>query len=143
MKYITKNTILVLPFAKHNTIGVNMGGLKCGTLDFRLRGRRLTRIYANKNRRLFAPNGTMWSFHNQISINILVTRCRKHCWSASRAFSYSFCPKNTFEMQSGMKIVAIFREFAFSRNKAKARNVFAKMREERRNAGFPARLRDG
>ena len=74
-----------------NDMGVNMGEKKCGTLDFRLRGRRLTRMYTQKNRCIFAPNGTMWSFHNQISINILVTRWRKHCWSAPRVFSYIFC----------------------------------------------------
>ena len=28
-------------------------------------------VYANKNTCIFAPNGTKWSFHNQISIHFL------------------------------------------------------------------------
>ena len=55
-------------------------------------------------------------------------------------FSHSFCPQNIFVV---LKIVAIFREFDFSEIKLKMRDVFAKMREERQNAGFPARLQDG
>ena len=47
------------------------------SLDNRLRGGRLTRAYANKNRRNFASNDAIWSFHNQICINFLIARCRK------------------------------------------------------------------
>ena len=97
-----------------------MDGEKCGTLDFRLCGCRL------KNRRIFAPNGAMWSFHNQISINFLVARCQKHCWST---FSHSFCPQNIFVV---LKICRDFQRI-FSRNKAKNAGCF------RKNAGRKAK----
>ena len=117
-----------------NDIGVNMDGKKCGTLDFRLGGRRLTHIRTQKIdaflRHSFVPNGATWSFHNHIYINFLVARCRQHCWSASRAFSHSFCPQNMFV---ALKIVAIFREFDFFRNKAKNEGRF------RTNAGRKAK----
>ena len=95
--------------------------------------RRLTRL-RQKYRRIFAPNGAiiMWSFHNQIPINFLIARCRKHCWSASRVFLHSFCPQNIFV---ALKIVAIFREFDFSRNKTKNAGLF------RKNAGRKAKCR--
>ena len=73
-------------------IGVNMEGKKCGTLDFRLRGRRLTRICTQK----YTHFCTKWRYvelHNHISINFFVARCRKHWWSAFWAFSHSFCPQ--------------------------------------------------
>ena len=130
LKYVICNKFTNLKTNTNQTciyalsIGVNMDGGNAGRSIFVFADVDW-RAYANKNRRIFAPNGAMWSFHNQISINFLVARCRKHCWSASRAFSHSFCPHNFFV---ALKSVAILREFFF-RNKAKNADVFEKMRE--------------
>ena len=62
-----------------------------------------TSIDAHTQTKIDAFLRQMRSFHNQISIKFLVARCRKHCWSASRAFSHSFCPQNVFV---ALKIVA-------------------------------------
>ena len=75
-------------------------------------------------------------------------RCQKHCWSSSLAFSHSFCPQTIF-VNRGAENCCDFQfseNFDFSRNKGTNAGRFRKnagMREERRNEGFPARLRDG
>ena len=47
-----------------------MDGEKCKTLVFVFADVDWC-VYANKNSRIFAPNGAIWSFHNQISIHFL------------------------------------------------------------------------
>ena len=61
---------------------------KCGMLDSFIRGRRLMRR-RNKNTCIFVPNDAMWRFHDQASINCLVARCQKHCWSVPHPFSHT------------------------------------------------------
>ena len=53
------------------------------------------------------------AFAIRFPLTFLFARCRKHCWSTSRAFSHSFCPQNIF---MALKIVTIFREFAKMRD---------------------------
>ena len=63
--------------------------------------------------RIFTPNSTTLRVHNQILINCLVARCRKHCWCFHTC---SFCPQNIFV---GLKIMPFSCKFDFFRNKAK------------------------
>ena len=66
-------------------------------------------------------------------MNYVVARCRKHCWSAPRAFSQSDCSHNIFVE---LKIIVIFSEFDFFRNKAKKCGKEDKMRDFSHDCGM-------
>ena len=111
-------------------IGVSMDGIKCGTLGS---SRMSIDAHTQTKREAFLRQMTLCEAFSQISINVLVAWCRKQCWSASRACPHSFCPKHIFV---ALKIIAIFREFYFFRNKAKNTGRFRKTAGRKAKCGI-------
>ena len=117
-----------------------MDGKKCGTFDFRLGGRRLTHIRTQKIDAFLRQMALRGAF----TIIFTLTFWSPGVDNIAGARLWRFRTASVHKICSWRWKLSRFSEnLIFSEIKLKMKDVFGQMREEKRNAGFPARLRDG